>query len=280
MLLFRYFGSHGYETLRDRLLKVSKVSAFNDPFECAYRLCGEPTMATCRRHIRSRLNTPEFVQKILQLEPRLKTPKGAQRHVKANLDYWAAHFMRNTPAVKRGLHERRESMMDENMRVVSFSSCEVSPTDEILIWSHYSAKHAGLRIGFEIPELPSRYAIRPMIYQDERVALDLAAYAFAPQQKEIMGEVMRTKSSVWKYECEHRLTTVSSLCAQKTIGSELFEFLQFDASWVKRVDFGIRHGKSDRARVMELLRSDFPTVECFQAVLHNDLFALGYEAVR
>lgn len=276
MLLYRYFGSHGHETLRDRMMLVSKVSAFNDPFECAYRITGNITLASCKTWIRSRWDAPEFLELVLELKPGLKTLKKAKRDLKANLANWAAHFLKNKDAVTNKLRAIRATLMDKNMRVASFSADGVKPADEILMWSHYALKHTGIRIGFEFPENKHLYGIEPIIYQIERAAFDVSKHPLADPNDKRMQEIMRTKSDAWKYENEYRLITASTICYRKPPPDDGLEFLPFDSAWVKRVDFGLRHETSKRRQIQETLASLYPQTSCFQAEYHDEDFALQY----
>lgn len=280
MFLYRYFGTHGLETLRDRMLKVSKVSSLNDPFECAYRITGTITLDSCKTWIRSRWDSPDFLQLLLDIKPELKSLKKAKRHLKANVAYWAAHFLGNREAVVNRLRETRETFMDRQMRVACFSSCIIDPAMEILLWAHYAQKHTGIRIGFEFPVNEQRYHIEPMIYQIERAGFDVSNHPLSDPDQTQMRKIMRTKSMVWRYEDEFRLITAATLCHQNPPPNNAMDFLPFDSAWVKRIDFGLRHNVSMRDKIMGALLAQYPHASWFQADYHDDDFALKYRSLQ
>lgn len=261
------------------MLMVSKISSFNDPFECAYRITGDITLESCKTWIRSRWDSSDFLQMILEVRPELKTPKKAKRHLKANITFWADHFYKNRHAVERKLREIRTTFMDREMRVASFSSNKAKPADEILMWAHYSNKHRGIRIGFEFPENKQRYGIAPMNYRPERAVFDISKQPLTDPTNAQMREIMRTKSEVWKYEDEYRLITASSICYRKPPPNDVLEFLPFDSAWVRRVDFGLHHDVSTRDKMIKDLATQYPHVSWFQAVYHDEEFALCYQPI-
>lgn len=277
MILFRYLGSHGEATLRSRLLKVSKVSSFNDPFECAYRITGKMTLTSCRKYIRDRWDNPSFLQRVLGFMPELKSLKKAKRHLKSNIDYWAAHILKNEKFVIEGLREKREALMDETMRVASFAASDVDPKDEILLWSHYAQKHTGIRIGFEFPENKGLYGIAPIDYREERIGLDISVNPEAAANQTAIEKTFRTKSTAWAYEKEHRLITATIVCKRGMPPNEELEFLPFEPSWVKRIDFGLRHDRKMRDQIVQLATTTYPHVKLHQAEYSDDSYSLKYE---
>ena len=170
-------------------------------------------------------------------------------------------------------------MMDKNMRVASFSAEGVKPSDEILMWSHYALKHTGMRIGFEFPVNVQRYSIKPMLYNTERAAFDISKHPINTPDAEYMNVIIRTKSKAWEYEKEYRLITTSGLCYSKAPPADDLEFLPFDSTWVKRVDFGLRHDSAVRDQILHALSSMYPHVSWFQAEYHDDEFALQYRRI-
>jgi hypothetical protein len=63
-----------------------------------------------------------------------------------------------------------------------------------VLWSHYSDKHQGVCLGFEVDE----QSVRPVSYVDERPALQL------PATQETMEQLLYTKYRDWSYEEELR----------------------------------------------------------------------------
>ena len=138
MLLFRYFGSHGFETFRDARLKASRISTFNDPFECMYRIVGEMTIGKANEYIKSRIHSPVFAALVRQKVPAIKSKNDLRRFVGASRSKAAKHLVDNYELIKNKTSEEREAIMDASLRVICFSESTAKPIDEILMWSHYA----------------------------------------------------------------------------------------------------------------------------------------------
>ena len=124
MILFRYFASHGLETLLQSRLRVSRVSAYNDPFDCMYKVTGTMTVAKARDYIRSRLTSPRFLQMVQRQFPGLRTPKQARRFIKHRRDLVERSLVEGYPSVVKQNVADREALLDRNLRVVCFSGSD------------------------------------------------------------------------------------------------------------------------------------------------------------
>ncbi len=273
MILFRYFSTHALESLRDARLKVARVSSFNDPFECMYRITGDMTRAKAKDQLRVMSESPTFIG---NASPHLKTKKAVQRYLKSNRA--AGALVQKYESVKDGIQENREAMMDQILRVVCFSAAEATPLDEILMWSHYADSHRGVRIGFRFPKgITWPFKISPVRYQKARVEIDLSSEPSIIQEQLILA--IKTKSTAWAYEREHRLITNPDSCIAEMNGrNKPIEFITIERDWVKRVDFGARHAPDQRISILDLLRRDYPAVECVQAKYHTEDYSLEYES--
>jgi hypothetical protein len=96
-------------------------------------------------------------------------------------------------------------------RVVSFSSAEIDPATEIVMWSHYANQHFGMRVGFDFPNMSaSGYSIKKVNYDAKRILL-------RPEDNNDkdganLWKAHYTKSEGWKYEQEFRLITKPEHC--------------------------------------------------------------------
>ncbi|WP_210188355.1 DUF2971 domain-containing protein [Bosea sp. OK403] len=72
-------------------------------------------------------------------------------------------------------------------------------------WSHYADRHAGLCLGFDVPD----HLLEKVCYQRQRLAWDdsmLAAIdAESDEAHEMMRALVKTKFRHWQYEREYRL---------------------------------------------------------------------------
>src|ERR1700733_13708516 len=75
MLLFRYFGSHALDVLRDSHLKTATVSSLNDPFELLYQLTGTMTTAKAKRYLKKRIHSDDFFATAQFCNPTIRSKK-------------------------------------------------------------------------------------------------------------------------------------------------------------------------------------------------------------
>jgi hypothetical protein len=280
MLFHRYFGSHAFETLRDAELKTSRISEFNDPFEFAYRTVGVMTPEIARSQTLARINAPGFYDTVLAQAPGLGTHKKARRFIKKKIPTMTAMLQANTPQLVEKLKNQREEIADESVRLVCFSVPEISPASEILQWSHYANKHAGVRIGFELPLGLSGWGkLVPVKYRNDRVPLDITLEADSGPTQTALREAMEAKSLAWAYEQEYRLFVTLAQCIRRDVNGRKEDFISFAPTSVKTVDFGLRCPEPMASSIMELLRQNYPSVEVRQARHHSDDYALEYRAL-
>lgn len=91
--------------------------------------------------------------------------------------------------------------------ILCFTAAWRSP----VMWAHYAEKHAGVCLGFDVPEFRgSERLLAPVIYAPERLVflLDSEKDLYGIDAKFILA-MMCTKSREWAYEQEYR--TVSDL---------------------------------------------------------------------
>jgi hypothetical protein len=277
MKLHRYFGSHADTTLSEGRLRLTHASSLNDPFEFFHRNIGDLDVNQMEAFIRSTTG-----QKYTAVAWRKVVEAG-------HASEWGATLFSDPAALARmyvdanpphpnpdtmGCHE----LADNYLRICCFTDpAKVRPQDEILLWSHYAAKHAGVRIEFDFnPEISaSRFSLFDVLYEEHRVPIDYPAVVFGGESMSTL-EVMLTKSEVWRYEAEVRL-----VCSADGIGSQDAKpgvgYVQFERSWVSAVDFGINCPADDISRICGILSASYPkNVALRQAVRHPSDFSIDY----
>lgn len=171
---------------------------------------------------------------------------------------------------------------DDYLRICCFTNPdEVRPLDEILLWSHYAAKHAGVRIEFDFdPEITAtRFNLLDVHYEKHRVAIDYFAVVFGGESPMHTREVICTKSDVWRYEAEVRLVC-SAVGIESQDGKPGVGYVQFERSWVSGVDFGINCPEDEVARICGILSDQYPkNVARRRAVRHPSDFAIDYVSI-
>ena len=280
MLLYRYFKSHALDALRDQRLRVSKVSSFNDPFECMYAATGNMTEEKAARYYADRCEDPNFRDEALSAAfPNLIIPENAKRQfLNDRRGQVAKELVEKFEMLKTASAAERESIIDATLRVACFSAEDADPGDEILMWSHYSNSNRGVRVGLEMPVHTARFKIVPIEYQRGRVEYDMSENAFDSVIQDALKRSTRTKSAAWAYEREYRLMTTPRQCVVDKLGDgTVGEFVPIETTWVRRVDFGTRIDEDEKQGILSLAAQRYPHVECFQAKYHATDYSLEYE---
>lgn len=276
MLLYRYLGSHALETLQSGCLKTSKMSEFNDPFECMFRVQGATSIDEIRKFVISRKKSPTFWARIHDRFPHIAQSKSPSRAFEKLVPILTADIKRRHNEICALLTSDRHKW-DEAFRVICFSAAEIHKQDEILLWSHYGFHHKGVRLGFEFPKLKTQsYSVRKVVYEDQRVALN----AFSDNTPEKLGRFLEKciclKSSAWKYESEYRLITAPEACEEQTHRGQKMDMFRFAPEFLRFIDFGAKIPADEKTRIAEVARTKYPSVMIRQASFHHSEFALEY----
>jgi Protein of unknown function (DUF2971) len=218
-----------------------------------------------------------LVRLVRKLHPHLNR-QGIKQHLKSAKNQRIAALLENYNPIEESSMVERGRIIDEIFRVICFASSEAESRDEILMWSHYSASHKGVRIGFEFP-INKTFSLSPIDYSVKRVAVDMSVMGFDPiSQEKAIAQSIRTKSKAWEYEKEHRLFVDPTACIKITdINGKTVEFLNIENDWVKRVDFGTRYPLQERDSFLDLLKKQYPLAACYQAQYHKTDYALDYD---
>jgi len=296
MLLHRYFGSHAFETLKKSKLKTSRISDFNDPFEFLFVpiIQKEITSEAARGALRFFQENPDFLMGIFSNNPQYQqlpvplTEEIIQQSLRNNEDWWIATIVKNWHIIKETIKlptiQRRRQVIDMELRAICFSDANtVSRQDDILLWSHYTKGHTGVRIGFEFPT--NQFQIVGMKYEMERVKVDVSFWLDDGSILKALEESATVKSKAWKYEGEYRLFTKTGCCEpiemKKCDSTTTIEhFLEFKHEWVKTVDFGALYPDAEVQPVIELLKKEYPNAVCRKAKFHETEYALEYEQIH
>jgi len=108
------------------------------------------------------------------------------------------------PALRQSVLQTR-NQIHENRGVLCFSADWIDP----VIWAHYSEKHAGLCLGFEIPQIMGdvandesdyvKYIVDPLYFPPNFLELG------DQERFEIVRKMLFTKFKHWQYEHEIRV---------------------------------------------------------------------------
>lgn len=283
MILCKYFNKYGLDTLQNLRLKVSSLREFNDPFENSPVIEGDQiTYKSLKDYFRDSNTIDRLYQTY-----RHALPAKNKREFKRNLRSMNKReiYQRVKTAIPDGLREtlrEQTERFSDVCRVLCFSHLDrIKPHEEILMWSHYSAGHTGVRISFETNNfsLISKNLFE-VIYQEKRVKLDLDKLTGGLQQsaRAELGRALTVKSSGWAYECEYRWLIDKRECFTEPTTAGDIDFIKLPPQAIVMVDIGVRSSQSFRERISTSLRTkELSHVHVRLAALDPVKFQLNYE---
>jgi Protein of unknown function (DUF2971) len=280
-MLHRYFSSHAAETIRSKLLRVSLITSFNDPFEFLYYPEVNLTIGNTKTFLkRQMLKSDEFYRTCQQRFPHIKNKKDFKKFVAENRDLLTEELREGYQNIAPLSLEDRERMVNTSLRVICFSNSDLNRFDEILVWSHYADSHKGVRLGFEFPATALPFTLTPVVYRENRVKIDFGKTIGVTSPQKLMDallEALKVKSVAWKYEQEFRIIIRLDDCVpiQNEAGDTDY-YMRFDPSWLKTVDFGARCLPEVKNEMISILKQNYPHVVTSSAACHATEYALRY----
>jgi hypothetical protein len=278
MKLHRYFGSHADTTLSEGRLRLTHASSLNDPFEFFHQNVGNYDVTQMEAFLRTRKGQEYTAAAWKKVEQAGQAGVWAAE-LFSDPSTLARHFVESNPSFPNPDTMECHQVADDYLRICCFTDPDkVKPMDEILLWSHYAAKHTGVRIEFDFdPEITApRFHLFGVQYEKHRVAIDYPDVVFGGESPMKTLEVIRTKADVWRYEAEVRLLC-SAVGIESQDGKPGVGYVQFERSWVSAVDFGINCPTDDVSRICEILLNKYPNnVARRQAVRHPSDFSINY----
>ena len=149
MILHKYYNNFGLKTLETMEIKVNVPSKFNDPFEFLPRNVGKWTLTQSKRYLKNKKYSENIFQELKKLgivknkkEYKLKIKKDINLIVKLMSNLFNEEYIWN-------MILRLRSQADKLTRIICFSSEEATELEQILLWSHYTDGHCGMRFHFD-----------------------------------------------------------------------------------------------------------------------------------
>jgi len=280
MILCKYFDLKGIDVLCNLRLKVADPLTFNDPFEFSSYVDGKIKFSDFKRfykhpatldrwyrgysHVVGARNKHEFKQIM----------RGKDKELIYN---------KMEPNIVANFNEELEKLrltFANDCRVLCFSDHnEIEPYEEILMWSHYSNSHEGVKILFDIEKFKLRSTGPVKVtYHKERTRLDATRIMF--NDKEVFddfGKSLIAKSIVWSYEHEYRWFISIKECFSEIDNGLKHDFIKISPEAIVGVDLGIRCPVERIDEITEILRSDeLKHVDLRRATLDEKKFKLNF----
>ncbi len=230
MLVWRYMDlKYGVQSAMTGRFKLSRIQDLNDAYEMR---------CVCVGQLKSKVQR-EFRKQIIKHYKEAPPVDGLGRK-KLQLDV-ALQEAQNCTAkyLNSVLMERK--IPEARQKILCFSDATVVDSNsDLLLWGHYGDKGAGVRVLLDIPgERNDTYAIRKVRYTELRPILNISLFNSWMDLKVMtpfFEESVFTKGLGWSYEHEVRLLARNG--ASSLIYENGMDFICFDTSFVKYIDFG------------------------------------------
>jgi hypothetical protein len=279
---FKYLSSSSIKhVLRDRALKWSHPSLFNDPFDNELDILpheDEQLMADQGLdNFMALLNGNQPIEHLqnplvnAQIEfLRQVTRRTDYNHTAEDLAYLREGAL---IGVRNAITRIPETNAEVKKLLADTSIFCVSETHHnLLMWAHYSQNHTGAVVQLMSPEPNSflRTAQR-VVYAKAMPRFVIADFMGADAPWKVMNRLTLTKSTHWRYEREWRVVISAR---DKT---KLWETIPFFKRELGAVYLGCRMKEEDKEEAIALTRSQYPHAKLYQAKKHPTNFALVFD---
>jgi hypothetical protein len=238
MSYFKYLPPERIDVLENCSLRFTPFAELNDPFEAAPRAT-PPSAEHLSADFRERLHR----------EAKVSHPHLSDQEIAPLVEkYHALKFPKFLAEIQKEEHwdafpEQMQSKTSAEWGVLCLSEVD----DNILMWSHYCAGHAGFAIGYDRRHHQFQGA-RPVIYKNRRPIL--RAKETTPDD-----EWYRTKSRDWVYEQEIRQFMELTKCdaTKERPNQTPIRLLRIDPFSITSVTIGWRASQDLRMKISQIL---------------------------
>jgi hypothetical protein len=279
MVIYKYVKPNGDDIIKNLRIKVSSILDFNDPFELRESIKditpGEAAKyiddnESCLRHIHKVVITEGKTD--ISYEAFLKEMRTSKRR-----EEFIERIVANSARVLRATVENSRKDLSKIALVGCFCGESMESHHEILMWSHYTDGHKGLRIGFNKDLLLVQgTSFAEIKYEPRRLQLN-PLECMRENRDDILNvfyrRVMEAKSLVWKYENEHRWYVSSKLCQKDK--EDLF--ISISPEVIVEIVCGVNCSSKQMLEIKNLVKIKFGNgVKVKKAEIDNYEFKLNY----
>lgn len=168
-------------------------------------------------------------------------------------------------------HIEVEQLMREDIQHHGVT-CFSEVYDQMLMWSHYAKSHSGICLGFDLVELfyeisqnthPERM-VRKVVYQDK-----ISPIKYLEARQEATIRWMTTKSAMWEYEKEIRITLTFL-----DLNEDQLNFQKISKESFNSVYLGSQIHPDDEESVRNICMTTYPKIKIYKMSLADDEFRL------
>jgi hypothetical protein len=245
---YRTISENTFDILQYNRVYLPSPDQFNDPFDCAIPFKYKPEDLTEENvYIKLRQLGRQIWPEISEEELEAKCYERQKSGAFESGEYWKAE------------HEYTLKELNRRFGVLSLT---YNPTHQ-LMWSHYTDSHKGICVGFDKFKLYKSLngTLGRVIYSESNEFPTLGLF---DESDRYLIQLLFTKSNVWKYEDEFRLVVSGG-------SRKIFKLI---SGCINTVYLGCKISDRDAQTVLDILRTNQPTVRVFQLQASLDKFEL------
>lgn len=278
MKLQKYLNAkYGIDAILHSALKVSLPTELNDPFEFLPKEVGKWTKAKVKRYLKDKARQNRIYN--YQKQKGIVKNKRQFKEALKDLDSIAESLVEKFQSKEYWDYiQSSKQDNDQFMRLISFSSDNAKEDDQILMWSHYSNNHFGIRLHYDPDSimLPC-FELREVNYSIDRPPVDHTLDGKSNDFIFQLPNAMTTKSICWKYEKEYRLFVDPNYCSNQVKEEKTIYFAKIPEQSLIRVDLGLNVTKNTLEDIKLLKKTDrFKKVQFYKAELNKEQYKLDY----
>ncbi|MDA3910284.1 MAG: DUF2971 domain-containing protein [Bacteroidales bacterium] len=238
------------QLIEKQIAYFASPGTFNDPFDCKIPI---------RYDINSEQHLEDIYSDIIKATPENVSEKKIRELSKR----WVQKGPISPDSFKKN---DQEYFNDLNKRMGVFSISEKN--NDILMWGHYSNSHTGFCVGFDTAELLKTEGVDyigkveyfqefPVIIPDRNLESQFKKQIFSKWNK-------------WQYENEFRLTKNHIKNRKIKIPKTAF----------KEVILGFQMPEKQRAKLIKLVRRNFPEILIYEALPNEEKFNIEIKEIE
>jgi len=253
-ILYKYRNwddSYHRRVLTDNELFLSSADLFNDPFDASLPI----------QYPKEKLTKENIIKKLIEVDrPKYRGIDDDKRLKIANerfleCDYSSDEYWRDVNS--------RFKKRDPIYGICSLTSKK----DNLLMWAHYADSHRGICIGFDSSQLSAsaHRIIEKVNYSDCFPKIKMFDEGY-----ESWGSLITTKSKLWEYEDEYRITKIYG--ARKLFKINDLAF--------KEIVFGCKISQKHREEIISIAKSKDSIIKLYDCVTDDREFKLNLVEIK
>ncbi len=276
MIIYKYTKPDGIDILRNARLQVLDPSRSNDPYELALDI-QEVRPSVLKRHLKRKDNLRYYYEMGLS---KGKNHLSWKQFVDINKDPKRRDELAKKMAPEITIDVRKIFNPSDSVKyffLCCFCGEARRTADEVLMWSHYTESHKGLRFWIERDELNIKTKYFEKVVYSEQIPICNPEAFLTGQKDDLQLQIeksLRVKSISWEYEQECRWFIPPQFCKLDETTQQ--HYTPIDLKAIKRIDFGARSTEKTISGISQLIKTLQMDIELKRAVKNNSLYKLDY----